>query len=65
MVKLNEKQIQKLSDILSDISKGMFIAGLLAPAVSSSIGFAEIARALLGGLLFGYLSIRLLGEGRK
>ncbi len=57
---LTNSQIEKLADLFIDIAKGMFLAGLLVPAVSSAATIAESFRSILGGLFFTYLSVKIL-----
>lgn len=59
-IKLSDSQIDKLSDLLIDIAKGIFLATIIGPGISSLFSIFTMMKALSVGLLFTYLSLKLL-----
>jgi len=59
-VKLSNPQIDKLSDLLIDIAKGLFLATIIGPGITSLFSIITMIKALSVAFLFTYLSLKLL-----
>ena len=54
------EQYDKLSDLFIDLAKGMFLAGLAAPAISKQPEFISSLKSMILALAFTYFSLKIL-----
>ena len=57
---LNKNQLLKLSDLLLDLSKGMFLSSLAAPAISSDVELYSLIRMVLVAVLLATAGLKML-----
>ena len=63
--KLNDKQRKKTADILSELSKDIFLAtviGFFVPGVGSKVGIIGFILGLVVSLIFYFIAMWLLRE---
>lgn len=60
LMRFTSAQLEKLSDLCIDIAKGLFLAALVVPAISSLITLLVSLRILCTGLFFTYLSLKII-----
>lgn len=58
-IKFTKSQLDKLSELCLDLSKGVFLAALAAPAISSVIDLFTSIKGLMLGLIFVYLTLMI------
>lgn len=56
-MQLTATQLDKLSNLLLELAKAMFIAGLAAPAISSSVTIYQSLGSLAEGMIFTFLGL--------
>lgn len=61
LLKFNEKQLYKLSDLFMDLAKALFLATLAIPALTPGADFLFLLRTVISGIMCTYLSLWLLG----
>ena len=57
---LNKKQLDKLSDLFMDLAKGLFLAALAVPVLSSQATLLTTLKGVITGCVFVYLSLKTI-----
>ncbi|TSC86721.1 MAG: hypothetical protein G01um10147_802 [Microgenomates group bacterium Gr01-1014_7] len=52
-------QLNRLSDFCADMAKGLVLASVAAPAISSFVNLISFLMGILVGLTFLYLSLKI------
>lgn len=63
-MKLNDQQINKLSDLFMDIARGLFLAAFATP-ILTNVDFLLLSKLLISGILYVYFSLKLLKQSRR
>jgi len=59
-MRFNIEHLDKLADLFIDLAKGLFLAGLVAPAISSDITYLISLKSVCVGIIFLYFSLRII-----
>jgi hypothetical protein len=59
-MRFNREQMDKLSDLFMDLAKGLFLAGLAGPAISSQINFLLSLKSIITAVMFLYFSLKAI-----
>lgn len=61
MLKLNSRQIEKISNLFMDIAKGLFLVAFTIQFIQRA-DLISFLRYVIGGIIFVYFSLRFTKE---